>query len=120
MPKLTRIDNNHSSSTETAVFADFQDTTNPEDSWLETRADKSRVVTLLDGTVCVFRPSTVKDVRELRASGITDEFEGTIRIAARTCIQWGDKPGITPVQLDNLELADFMRIGEALKSFLPQ
>jgi hypothetical protein len=80
--------------------------------------DRSRHVTLSDGTVCSFRPPKVKDIRELRDSGVTDEFQVSIRLTARICTKWGNKPGVTPIQLDELDISDFLLIQEALKPFL--
>ncbi len=82
--------------------------------------DRSRRITLSDGITAVFRTITVKDIRELRQGGITDDFEVSVRLAARTCIKWGDKPGVTPVQLDDLSISDFMLIQNTLNDFLPQ
>ena len=72
--------------------------------------DRSRPVTLSDGTICSFRPPKVRDIRELRESGITDELSVSIRLTARICTKWGDKSGITPIQLDDLEISDFILI----------
>lgn len=80
--------------------------------------DYSRKVTLTDGTVAVFRDVKVKDIRELRQAGITDEMEVSVRLASRVCIQWGDKPGVTVSQLDELSIKDFQIISGAVESFL--
>ena len=103
MPKLVRIDDNMTE-TDAPTFTETP--------------DRSRHVTLSDGTVCSFRSPKVKDMRELREAGITDEFQVSIRLTARICTKWGDKPGITPVQLDDLDIGDFLRVQEALKPFL--
>lgn len=103
MPKLVRIDDNMTE-TDAPTFTETP--------------DRSRHVTLSDGTICSFRPPKVRDIRELRDSGVTDEMAVSIRLTARICTKWGDKPGITPVQLDDLEISDFLRIQEALKPFL--
>lgn len=80
--------------------------------------DYSRKVTLSDGTIAIFRDVTVSDIRELRKAGITDEVEVSVRLAARTCTAWGDKPGVTIPQIDKLRIKDFQIISQALESFL--
>ncbi len=103
MAKLMRIDNDMVEAN-TSAFTETP--------------DRSRHVTLSDGTVCSFRPPKVKDIRELRDSGVTDEFQVSIRLTARICTKWGNKPGVTPIQLDELDISDFLLIQEALKPFL--
>ncbi len=71
-------------------------------------------ITLSDGTVTVFRPVVLEDVRSLAKAGITNEIEAAGRLIARACIKWGDKPGITLPQLRERDIEDVELISETL------
>lgn len=119
MPKLMRIDDStQPEDTSVNVEVPMPEEDTGEFAWLTVLPDRSRAVTLHDGTICIFRPPKIKDLREMREANIVDELQSTIRLVARVCTKWGDKPGITPIQLDDLETADFMRISTALEPFL--
>jgi hypothetical protein len=81
-------------------------------------AANTSTTTLTDGRVVAFREPKVRDIRELDNAGYEKNVEMSVRLCQRICIQWGDKPGVTLQELDELNLADFKRVSEAIAGFL--
>ncbi|RCJ20131.1 hypothetical protein A6S26_05265 [Nostoc sp. ATCC 43529] len=71
-------------------------------------------ITLGDGTITVFRPVVLEDVRILTKAGIANAIEASGRLIARNCVRWGDKPGIALPQLRQRDLEDVELISETL------
>ncbi|PHJ59598.1 hypothetical protein VF14_09000 [Nostoc linckia z18] len=71
-------------------------------------------ITLSDGTITVFRPVVLEDVRSLAKAGITNEIEAAGRLIARNCVRWGDKSGIALPQLRQRDIEDVELISETL------
>ncbi|MBH8566714.1 hypothetical protein I8748_31960 [Nostoc sp. CENA67] len=80
---------------------------------VEAQAQKTKII-LSDGTITVFRPVILEDVRSLAKAGNLNPIEVAGRLIVRNCISWGDKPGIALPQLRNVDVEDVELISQAL------
>lgn len=85
------------------------------DNSLEARAVSNTLeVKLSNGTIAKFREVILEDIIAIEKANVVDEIEAAIRISARCCVKFGDKPGATPIQIERLPVRDLNKIGNAL------
>lgn len=80
--------------------------------------DKTKSVTLNDGTEVIFRRLNYGDVEAI-ARYRDNDLEAQVVLATRLCIKWGDADKITEPQLNKLNMGDWQAIALALSSFRP-
>lgn len=81
----------------------------------EARPTSSTIeVKLSNGTITKFREVILEDIIAVEKANVVDEIEAAIRISARCCVKFGDKPGVTPIQIERLPARDLNKIGNTL------
>lgn len=78
------------------------------------RSDSQIEVKLSNDTIALFREVVLEDIIAIQKANVIDEIEAAVRISARCCVKFGDKPGVTPIQIERLPARDLNKIGNAL------
>lgn len=72
------------------------------------------------GLVAIFRDPTHRDLEALNAERAkSNEISALKKFGCSLCVQWGEKPGITPPQWDGLRMALSLALIEVLNTFFP-
>ena len=88
------------------------------DQRTEMLEDHSVRVTLYDGTIVVLRDMKGSDLKAIEKMGNMGNIEKTMRLIAKLCTKWGNQPGITVAELDNVRAKDLTLLGQVLGKFL--
>lgn len=89
-------------------------------SYIERQRDYSIKITLRSQMLVYLRDMTGEDLEfigQLRDEGISD-ISSTMRLVSRLCTKWGDKSGVTEIEIKKIPAVDVMRLAEAVAMFL--